>query len=63
VEVSNQSGVGVISQPAKLKDKVGEEPRDIKKTPEYRKFKALFKKVIKAPPMKIAAKIPPMDTR
>ena len=32
------------------RDKV-EEEKDIKKTPEYRKFQKLLKKVIKAPPM------------
>ena len=36
----------------KPKDKVEEEKDDIKKTPEYRKFKALLRKVVKAPPMK-----------
>ena len=36
----------------KPKDKVEEEnQRDIKKTPEYRKFRKLLKSVIKAPPM------------
>jgi hypothetical protein len=34
------------------KDKVEEEKQpDIKKTPEYRKFRKLLKQVIKAPPM------------
>jgi hypothetical protein len=34
------------------KDKAEEEnQRDIKKTPEYRKFRKLLKQVIKAPPM------------
>ena len=32
-------------------DKVGEEKSDIKKTPEYRRFKKLLRQVIKAPPM------------
>jgi hypothetical protein len=41
-----------MSEPTKLKDKAEEEPRDIKKTLEYKKFKALLKKVIKAPPMR-----------
>ena len=35
------------------KDKVEEEKtRDIKKTPEYRQFRKLLKRVIKAPPMR-----------
>ena len=35
------------------KDKVEEEKQpDIKKTPEYRKFKRLLKTVMKAPPMR-----------
>ena len=34
------------------KDKGEEEKRDIKKTPEYRKFRKLLKQVVKAPPMK-----------
>jgi len=39
-----------MSEPTK--DKGAEEkPRDIKKTPEYRKFRKLLKQVIKAPPM------------
>jgi hypothetical protein len=34
------------------KDKVEEEkPKDIKRTPEYRKFRKLLKTVIKAPPL------------
>jgi|HubBroStandDraft_3_1064219.scaffolds.fasta_scaffold312610_1 hypothetical protein len=41
-----------MSQDPKPKDKAEEEPRDIKKTPEYRKFKAMLRKVIKAPPMR-----------
>ena len=38
----------------KPKDKVEEEShrRDIKTTPEYRKFRKLLKQVIKAPPMR-----------
>jgi hypothetical protein len=37
----------------KPKDKAEEESKpDIKKTPEYRKFRKLLKQVIKAPPMK-----------
>jgi hypothetical protein len=35
----------------KQKEKVEEESADIKKTPEYRRFKALLKQVIKAPPL------------
>jgi hypothetical protein len=36
----------------KPKDKVEEESQgDIKRTPEYRKFRKLLKQVIKAPPM------------
>ena len=36
----------------KPRDKVEDESqRDIKKTPEYRKFRKLLKQVIKAPPM------------
>jgi hypothetical protein len=34
------------------KDKVEAEKPDIKKTPEYRKFRRLLKQVIKAPPMR-----------
>jgi hypothetical protein len=34
------------------KDKAEEEKPDIKKTPEYRRFKKLLKQVIKAPPMR-----------
>jgi hypothetical protein len=33
------------------KDKAGEE-RHITKTPEYRRFKKLLKKVVKAPPLR-----------
>jgi len=33
------------------KDKAGEE-KHITKTPEYRKFKKLLKKVVKAPPLR-----------
>lgn len=33
------------------KDKA-EEERDLKKTPEYRRFRKLLKQVIKAPPMR-----------
>jgi hypothetical protein len=37
----------------KPKDKVEEEKHsDIKKTPEYRKFRKLLKQVVKAPPMR-----------
>jgi len=37
----------------KPNDKVEDESqRDIKKTPEYRKFRKLLKQVIKAPPMR-----------
>jgi len=37
----------------KLKEKVEvESQHDIKKTPEYRKFRKLLKQVIKAPPMR-----------
>ena len=32
-------------------DKAGEEKPDIKRSPEYRRFKKLLRKVIKAPPM------------
>lgn len=38
------------------KDKAEEEKLDIKKTPEYRRFRKLLKRVIKAPPMKQPAK-------
>ncbi len=34
------------------KDKAEESTQDIKKTKEYRRFKAMLKKVIKAPPMR-----------
>ena len=41
----------MMSDP-KPKDKVEEEKkRDIKETPEYRKFRKMLKKVIRAPPM------------
>ena len=33
-------------------DNIEEEKPDITKTPEYRKFKALLRKVIKAPPLR-----------
>jgi hypothetical protein len=37
----------------KHKDKAEDEsPRDIKRTPEYRRFRKLLKRVIKAPPMR-----------
>jgi hypothetical protein len=40
-----------MSKP-EVKEKVeGESQHDIKKTPEYRKFRKLLKQVIKAPPM------------
>jgi hypothetical protein len=39
-----------------LKDKVEEEsPKDIKKTPEYRKFKRMLRQVVKAPPLRKAS--------
>jgi hypothetical protein len=42
----------------KPKEKVEEESqRDIKTTPEYRKFRRLLKKVIKAPPMRTRRKL------
>jgi hypothetical protein len=42
-----------MSEDPKPKEKVGEESqRDIKRTPEYRKFRKLLKQVIKAPPMR-----------
>ena len=35
------------------KDRAEEEkPKDIKRTPEYRKFRKLLKQVIKAPPLR-----------
>jgi len=34
------------------KDKGTEDTQDIKKTPEYRRFKKLLKQVVKAPPMR-----------
>ena len=40
----------------KPKDKA-EEEKEIKKTPEYRRFKKLLKRVIKAPPMRLRDKI------
>jgi hypothetical protein len=50
-----QSGGGVMSDPnhnPNHKDKVEEESQsNIKKTPEYRKFRKLLKQVIKAPPL------------
>ena len=40
-----------MSEPER-KDKAEEEkPPNIKKTPEYRKFRRLLKQIIKAPPM------------
>jgi hypothetical protein len=51
LEYLDQSGGGVMSDPNR-KDKVEEEKRDIKKTPEYRKFRKLLKVIIKAPPMR-----------
>jgi hypothetical protein len=45
------------------KDKVEQEKQpDIKKTPEYRKFKKLLKQVITSPPLKRRAS-PPLDER
>jgi hypothetical protein len=42
-----------MSEDPKPKEKGEEESqRDIKTTPEYRKFRRLLKMVIKAPPMK-----------
>jgi hypothetical protein len=42
-----------MSQDPKPSVKVEDESQqDIKKTPEYRKFRKLLKQVIKAPPMK-----------
>lgn len=41
----------------KPKDKVEEKERDIKKTTEYRKFRKLLRKAIKAPPMCLRNKI------
>ena len=41
----------------KPKDKAEEEKElDIKKTPEYRKFRKLLKQVVKAPPMRRTVK-------
>jgi len=40
-----------VTRMAEHKDKAEEEKPDIKKTVEYRRFKALLRKVIKAPPM------------
>lgn len=41
----------------KPKDKVeGESQQDIKKTREYRNFRKLLKRVVKAPPMKLPPK-------
>jgi len=41
-----------MSEPER-KDRAEEEkPSDIKKTPEYRKFRRLLKQVIKAPPLR-----------
>ena len=43
-----------MSEPER-KDKVEEEKSpDIRKTPEYRKFRRLLKQVIKAPPLRKA---------
>jgi hypothetical protein len=47
----------------KPKEKVEEESqRDIKRTPEYRKFRKLLKKVIKAPPMRKNIQANPSST-
>lgn len=41
-----------MSQDPKPQEKVEEESRvEIKKTPEYRKFRKLLKQIIKSPPM------------
>ena len=41
-----------MPQDPKRNEKIEEENNpDIKKTPEYRKFKALIRKVVKSPPM------------
>jgi hypothetical protein len=50
VEYSDLSGGGVANMP-EPKDKVAEESH-ITKTPEYRRFKKLLKKVVKAPPLR-----------
>jgi hypothetical protein len=36
---------------AELNEKAGEEKPDIRRSPEYRRFKKLLRKVVKAPPM------------
>ncbi len=36
----------------KASDRAEEEKSDIKKSPEYRRFRKLLKQVIKAPPLK-----------
>jgi hypothetical protein len=43
-----------MSEPTKDKaeENVNEQERDIKKTPEYRRFRKLLKQVVKSPPMK-----------
>jgi hypothetical protein len=42
-----------MSQDPKPKDRAEDESQhDIKRTPEYRKFRKLLKQVIKAPPMR-----------
>jgi hypothetical protein len=41
-----------MSDPIEKNKAEDESQRDIKSTPEYRKFRKLLKKVIKAPPMR-----------
>ena len=45
----------------KPNDKVEEDKHNIKKTPEYRKFRKLLKQVIKAPPMRRGLSVPTPD--
>ena len=40
-----------MSEPERI-DKAEDEKPDIRKTPEYRRFRKLLKQVIKAPPMR-----------
>ena len=51
-----------MSEDPKPNDKVEEEKQpDVKKTPEYRKFRKLLKQVVKSPPMPRKRKTVPSD--
>ena len=57
MEYSDLPGGGVAKMP-EPNDKAAVEEKHITKTPEYRKFKKLLKKVVKAPPLRLRDKIP-----